>query len=75
MLRSLVSAVLLTSLVVLIPKPAHAYIDPGTGSIVTTAILGFLAAIAYTFRKYMYRIKDFFSRKKGNDEVARRERT
>lgn len=43
---------------------AHAYIDPGTGSVVTTAILGFFAAIAYTFRKYMYRLKDMFSSKK-----------
>ncbi len=43
---------------------AFAYIDPVTGSVVTTAILGFFAAIAYTFRKYFYRIKDFFSGKK-----------
>jgi len=43
---------------VFISQPAYAYIDPGTGSIVTSAILGFFAAIAYMFRKYMYRIKD-----------------
>ena len=42
---------------------AHAYIDPGTGSVVTAAVLGFFAAIAYTVRKYFYRIKDAFSRK------------
>ncbi|MEQ8860767.1 MAG: hypothetical protein RIC56_19150 [Pseudomonadales bacterium] len=44
---------------------AHAYIDPGTGSVITTAVLGFFAAIAYTFRKYMYRLKDLLSSKKS----------
>lgn len=37
---------------------AYAYIDPGSGSIITSAIIGFFAAIAYTFRKTFYRIKD-----------------
>lgn len=37
---------------------AYAYIDPGTGSVVTTAIIGFFAALAYTARKYFYRLKD-----------------
>ena len=46
-------------------QSAHAYIDPGTGSVVTTAILGFFAAIAYTFRKYMYRIKDAITGRKA----------
>lgn len=46
---------------------AHAYIDPGTGSVITTAILGFFAAIAYTARKYFYRIKDLFT---GNSKKA-----
>jgi hypothetical protein len=36
---------------------AHAYIDPGTGSIVTTAILGAIAAVTFTFRKYMYKLR------------------
>lgn len=58
---SIVAAVLLTFAMT---SNAFAYIDPGTGSVVTTAILGFFAAIAYTFRKYFYRMKDFFSGKK-----------
>lgn len=53
---------------------AHAYIDPGTGSVVTTAILGFFAAIAFTARKYLYRIKDLFSGKPGARGAAKRER-
>ncbi|WP_440980919.1 hypothetical protein [Shinella sumterensis] len=39
---------------------AYAYIDPGSGSIITSAIIGFFAAIAYTFRKSYYRIRDKF---------------
>jgi hypothetical protein len=45
---------------------AYAYIDPGTGSVVTTAILGLFAAIGYTFRKYMYRIKDLLAFNKAS---------
>ena len=46
-------------------SPAYAYIDPGTGSVITTTILGFLGAVAYTARKYFYRIGDFFSGRKS----------
>jgi hypothetical protein len=37
--------------------PAHAYIDPGSGSVVVTTILGIIAAIGYTFRKYFYKLR------------------
>ena len=53
----------LTSLV-LMTGPAYAYIDPGTGSVVTAAIIGLFAAVAYTFRKYFYRVKDLFVSKR-----------
>jgi len=36
---------------------AHAYIDPGSGGVLITAILGFFAAIGYTFRKWFYGLK------------------
>jgi len=46
---------------------AYAYIDPGTGSVVTTAIIGFFAAAAYTCRKYFYKAVDLFKpRAKGD---------
>lgn len=38
--------------------PAHAYIDPGSGSVLTSAIIGFFAALAYTGRKYFYKLKN-----------------
>ena len=53
---------------------AFAYLDPGTGSVVTTAILGFFAAIAYTARKYIYKIKDLFTGSPKGKEAAKRDR-
>jgi hypothetical protein len=41
-----------------------AYIDPGSGSAIITAILGFFAAITFTLRKYFYKIKNFFTKNK-----------
>lgn len=46
-------------------SPAYAYIDPGSGSVVTTAIIGAAAAVTYTARKYFYRIKDLLTGRKA----------
>lgn len=51
-----------TALLLAMGTEAFAYIDPGSGSVVTTAILGFFAAAVYTARKYLYKISDLFSR-------------
>lgn len=42
--------------------PAYAYVDPGSGSAIVTAILGFFAAIGYTLRKQFYKIKNLFKK-------------
>ena len=39
---------------------AHGYIDPGSGSLVMTAVLGLVASIGYTFRKSFYRLRNLF---------------
>ena len=39
---------------------AHAYLDPGTGSIVLQAILGILAAMSAGFLYYWTKVKNFF---------------
>lgn len=64
-----VTSIFLSALV-LAPATVHAYIDPGTGSVVTTAILGFFAAISYTLRRYFYRIKDAFTRENHKVEAS-----
>lgn len=37
--------------------PAHAYLDPGTGSIVLQAIIGGVAASLFILRSYFHRLK------------------
>ncbi len=43
---------------------AHAYIDPGTGSLILQAILGGVAGAAFVLKLYWGRIKSLFGRKK-----------
>lgn len=47
----------------LLPRTAHAYVDPGSGSVIVTAILGMIAAVGYTFRKYFYKARNLLLRK------------
>lgn len=53
---------------------AHAYIDPGSGSVLTTAIIGFFAAIAYTCRKYFYKLKDALLGRSSQDKAEGKRR-
>ena len=55
----------------LIPSVAFAYVDPGSGSVIVTTILGLIAAIGYTFRKYFYKIKRKFSGNKDHDDTGK----
>lgn len=41
---------------------ALAYLDPSTGSMVVSAIVGIFASIALAVKTYWYRIKAFFKR-------------
>ena len=59
--RPIIAVLLIAA--VLQPEVAHAYVDPGSGSVIVTAILGFFAAIGYTCRKQFYRLRRFFARK------------
>ncbi len=45
--------------------PAHAYIDPGTGSIILQAVIGGIAAGLVVIKTYWHRLKDLFGRKDG----------
>lgn len=42
---------------ILAPSFAYAYVDPGSGSVIVTTILGLIAAVTYTFRKFFYNLK------------------
>ena len=51
---------LLLFLILIITTDAHAYIDPGSGGALISAILAFFAAIVYTLKKYFYNLKNKF---------------
>lgn len=60
-------------LAALLPAPALAYLDPGTGSMMLQVILGGIAAIGVALKLFWYRIIAFlgFGKKAaGKDESA-----
>tara|TARA_Y100000817_G_C16732104_1_gene488464 strand:+ start:205 stop:420 length:216 start_codon:yes stop_codon:yes gene_type:complete len=53
--------ILQTSIIIffMLSSPANAYLDPGTGSIILQAILGFIAASIATLSFYWNKVKLF----------------
>jgi hypothetical protein len=58
---------------ILIARPAYAYLDPSTGSMIITAIVGLFASIALAVKTYWYKLKAFFrrDRKQGDPDRTR----
>lgn len=54
---------------VMLAPPAWAYLDPGTGSMIISAIVGLFATVGLALKTYWYKIKAFF-RKDGNEQPA-----
>jgi len=50
---------------------AFAYLDPSTGSMVVSAIVGIFASIALAVKTYWYKIKGFFKRDSKQDSTSR----
>jgi len=49
---------------------AHAYIDPGTGSILVQGIIAAIAAIGVTLKLYWHRFIGFFDRRSTNEPTT-----
>ncbi len=49
-------------------EPAYAYIDPGAGSAIASAIVGIIAAVGYTFRSVLFKAKQLL-RGRRTDEA------
>ena len=47
-----------------IATPAYAYLDPGTGSMLISAVLGVAAAVALAVKMFWYRVVGFFRGKR-----------
>lgn len=67
------SVQLLVILISLWIAPAMAYIDPGSGSAIMSAVIGFFVAISLAIKTYWYKIKSLFSRKKIKPDVDSQE--
>ncbi len=52
---------------ILFPSVSFAYIDPGSGSAIMSAIIGFFVAIGLVIKTFWYKIKSFFTGKKPED--------
>ena len=46
---------------VLVVTPVFAYIDPGSGSAIMSAVIGFFVAIGIAIKTYWYKLKGFFT--------------
>ena len=68
--RSFLAFVLIAVLAVL-PRPAHAYLDPGTGSIILQAMLGGVAGLAMVLKLYWHRLTSIFRRKDSDNDRQR----
>mgnify|MGYP003594265570 FL=1 len=52
-----------------VAAPAHAYLDPSTGSIILQATIGAIAGGTLFFRTLLHRVKSVFSRRDtGSDK-------
>lgn len=56
-------------LILLFQRPAHAYIDPGTASIILQAVVGAVAAAGLFFRSHLGRLWSFVRRRAARDET------
>lgn len=49
-------------------QPAMAYIDPGSGSAIMSAVIGFFVAISLAIKTYWYKLKSLFAGKKSDQK-------
>ena len=64
------SYLILASIILLtFATPAMAYIDPGSGSAIMSAIVGFFAAITMLVKTYWYKLKSLFSSRENEQDV------
>ena len=54
--------------------PAMAYIDPGSGSAIMSAVIGFFVAIGMAVKTYWYKIKSLLTKKKPPEENKNKEK-
>ncbi len=58
-------------IIVAAASPAHAYLDPGTGSMILQGLIGGIAAGATVIALYYQKIKSFFHKLRGRPDDVR----
>ena len=53
---------------VLTAQPAHAYIDPGSGSALLAAAIGFFVAIGIAVKSFWYKITGLFGKGRSSSD-------
>jgi hypothetical protein len=76
MLIKSVSASSIILLLVVYSPVAEAYLDPSTGSMIVSALVGIFASIALAVKTYWYKLKNLFRRsgKAGSAEDVTNDR-
>ena len=64
MIRPALRVAFVLAACLLIASPAHAYLDPGTGSMLVSAVIGLFAAVALALKMFWYRLVGFFRGKR-----------
>jgi hypothetical protein len=64
----LIDCSLLVALFALLPTPAQAYLDPGSGSMILQILAAGLVTASVVFRRSIARVLGFFRRDKGSPE-------
>ena len=59
---------ILTVSVCVLSFPVYSYIDPGSGSAIMSAIIGFFVAIGIAIKTYWYKIKGIFKSSKDRSK-------
>jgi len=64
-------AVMLAVVMVVIPSPAHAYLDPGAGSVLLQGLIAAAAAVTAVLSVNLRRVKSLFRRLFGRRDDER----
>ena len=60
LIRRALRVMFVLAALLLIAPPAHAYLDPGTGSMLLSALIGLAAAAALGLKMFWYRLASLF---------------
>jgi len=69
-----VAVTVITAGFLLVSRDVYAYLDPSTGSMVISVIVGIFASVVLAVKTYWYKIKNRF-RSGGKRETTPRDRT